>query len=307
MKHLYLFYFFTTFSVGIVSLTILALIYLKTRDVLLRYYLYFYSVFTVISMLNVLLFYVRVNSTSINPSIMSTIDYIEVFVSRYVLMFVLLVFVHYLFSVPHAKRKNVIWASVLMFLSLANHSIKFVIAYGKLAAIGRLIENIMQEAVLLYVLISGLYFYNKLEELAKKRFALKFLVLEGLCLLISVNDTILSELSWFRFWPLLYWAFSIILTHHFIKQHLPQFHSSASLLPAEEIFQKYRISPREQEVTELILQGYSNTKIAETLFISLHTAKKHVRNIYAKFGVNSRYELITFFKNTTNTDSPNPE
>jgi ATP/maltotriose-dependent transcriptional regulator MalT len=78
-------------------------------------------------------------------------------------------------------------------------------------------------------------------------------------------------------------------------------------VPAEEIFRQYQISPREQEVTELILQGYSNTKIAETLFISLHTAKKHVRNIYAKFGVNSRYKLITFFKNIPNADSPNPE
>ena len=78
------------------------------------------------------------------------------------------------------------------------------------------------------------------------------------------------------------------------------------MLPAEDIFQKHHISPREQEVIELILQGYSNTKIAETLFISLNTVKKHVRNIYPKFGVNSRYELIAFFKNSPNSASESP-
>jgi DNA-binding NarL/FixJ family response regulator len=74
-------------------------------------------------------------------------------------------------------------------------------------------------------------------------------------------------------------------------------------MPAEDLFQQYHISPREQEVIELILQGYSNTKIAETLFISLNTVKKHVRNIYPKFGVGSRYELIAFFKNPSSSDS----
>ena len=47
----------------------------------------------------------------------------------------------------------------------------------------------------------------------------------------------------------------------------------------------------------LVLKGYSNQKIAETLFISLHTVKSHLRNIYPKFEVNSRYELITLFQN----------
>jgi hypothetical protein len=41
MGHVYFFYFFTTFPIGIVSLSIASLIYFKTKDELLRYYLYF--------------------------------------------------------------------------------------------------------------------------------------------------------------------------------------------------------------------------------------------------------------------------
>jgi DNA-binding CsgD family transcriptional regulator len=74
---------------------------------------------------------------------------------------------------------------------------------------------------------------------------------------------------------------------------------------AEEVFRKYQISPREQEIVSLLLQGYSNQKIAEILFISVSTVKFHLSNIYAKFGVKSRYEVLTFFRNAEKDRSMN--
>ena len=112
MEHVYFFYFFTTFPIGIVSLSITALIYLKTRDDLLRYYLYFYSAFTLVIILNTLLSYARINFAPSIPQVFFTIDYIEVFMANYILMFVTPVFTHYLFSVPHAKRRNIVWGSI---------------------------------------------------------------------------------------------------------------------------------------------------------------------------------------------------
>jgi DNA-binding NarL/FixJ family response regulator len=50
------------------------------------------------------------------------------------------------------------------------------------------------------------------------------------------------------------------------------------------------LSPREQEVLELLAQGRANHEIAKTLFISPSTAKVHVRHIYEKLGVHSRAE-----------------
>jgi ATP/maltotriose-dependent transcriptional regulator MalT len=57
-----------------------------------------------------------------------------------------------------------------------------------------------------------------------------------------------------------------------------------------EIRPRQRLSPRELEVYELLVQGRANHEIAKTLFISASTAKVHVRHIFEKLGVRSRAE-----------------
>lgn len=52
-----------------------------------------------------------------------------------------------------------------------------------------------------------------------------------------------------------------------------------------------RLTFREREVLALLARGYSNQEIAGELFISLHTAKKHVQNIFDKMGVKNRTSL----------------
>lgn len=59
-----------------------------------------------------------------------------------------------------------------------------------------------------------------------------------------------------------------------------------------EISQKYSLSKRETEVIEKILQGHGNAQIAEELFLSEYTVKRHINNIFKKTGVKSRYELM---------------
>ena len=62
----------------------------------------------------------------------------------------------------------------------------------------------------------------------------------------------------------------------------------------DTIFEKYGISKREQDILRLILDGKSNKEIEETLFISYHTVKNHVYNLFQKIGVKNRYELVHF-------------
>jgi LuxR family maltose regulon positive regulatory protein len=50
------------------------------------------------------------------------------------------------------------------------------------------------------------------------------------------------------------------------------------------------LSPRENEVHELLAQGLTNEEIAKLLYISLSTTKVHVKHIYDKLGVRSRLE-----------------
>ena len=58
------------------------------------------------------------------------------------------------------------------------------------------------------------------------------------------------------------------------------------------------LTVREKEVLQHILSGKSNREIAQALFISESTVKTHARNIFSKYDVGSRAELIsTLLKN----------
>lgn len=59
------------------------------------------------------------------------------------------------------------------------------------------------------------------------------------------------------------------------------------------------LTPREQEVLVPALSGKSNKAIAEELSVSENTVKTHLRNIYAKYQVSSRSELISMLLKTT--------
>lgn len=52
------------------------------------------------------------------------------------------------------------------------------------------------------------------------------------------------------------------------------------------------ISSREMEIVHLVIDGNSNKEIEEKLFISSHTVKNHLYNIYKKLNINSRFQLI---------------
>ncbi|MCU7378091.1 LuxR C-terminal-related transcriptional regulator [Clostridiales Family XIII bacterium ASD5510] len=68
----------------------------------------------------------------------------------------------------------------------------------------------------------------------------------------------------------------------------------------EERITRYsdRLTSREKEILELIVQGYSNEEIAEKLFITVSTTKKHVYNIFSKYDVNNRMSLIKLLHRT---------
>ena len=52
------------------------------------------------------------------------------------------------------------------------------------------------------------------------------------------------------------------------------------------------LSARESEMLEALVEGLSYKAIAEKLFVSVHTVRFHLHNIYAKLHVSSRSEAI---------------
>ena len=56
--------------------------------------------------------------------------------------------------------------------------------------------------------------------------------------------------------------------------------------------EKIELTPREIEVLEQLAQGLSYTIIAENLFLSPSTVRKHIENIYSKLQVHSKLEAV---------------
>ena len=54
------------------------------------------------------------------------------------------------------------------------------------------------------------------------------------------------------------------------------------------------LTPREQEVAELVARGQTNRQIAEALVISERTASTHVTNILNKLGFSSRTQVAAW-------------
>ena len=51
-----------------------------------------------------------------------------------------------------------------------------------------------------------------------------------------------------------------------------------------------RLTEREFNVISLVVEGLTNSQIAEKLHISVHTVKAHLEAIYDKFGVSNRVQ-----------------
>ena len=54
-----------------------------------------------------------------------------------------------------------------------------------------------------------------------------------------------------------------------------------------------RLSPRERKILSLLALGWSNRRIAEHCFLSLHTVRIHVQNILVKLEMHSKLEAAS--------------
>jgi len=52
------------------------------------------------------------------------------------------------------------------------------------------------------------------------------------------------------------------------------------------------LSPREEEILELVRQGLTNAEIAQALYLSVSTVKVHIRHIFEKLDVRTRTEAV---------------
>ena len=56
--------------------------------------------------------------------------------------------------------------------------------------------------------------------------------------------------------------------------------------------EQFGLTRREEEILRLVFQDQNNDEILDRLVISRNTLLKHLQNLYRKFGVSSRWDLL---------------
>ena len=67
---------------------------------------------------------------------------------------------------------------------------------------------------------------------------------------------------------------------------------------------KFNLTEREIQVMELLVEGKENKEIAEILFISPNTVKRHIKSVFSKMDVHSRAAAVAAYLSTYNLPSP---
>ncbi|MGY1680532.1 LuxR C-terminal-related transcriptional regulator [Geodermatophilus sp. SYSU D01176] len=68
----------------------------------------------------------------------------------------------------------------------------------------------------------------------------------------------------------------------------------AALLSPETPSRPSGLTERELEVLRLVAQGRTNREIADALFLSEHTVRRHLQNVFGRLGVSSRAAAVAF-------------
>ena len=286
MIHLFLLSYFLPLCIGLFILGLLTLLYFKNRDSLLRFFLFFFSIFTVQMILNL---FSRYYSYNIHGS-----PLLFIFVLRsicpYALIYTGIIIVHEIFEVKYYRCFNILFLIVLTLSFLFELIEDLLIIYNFDSFITNPFDEFFFILSMIYMLIIIIFYRKKIRRndfsmmyvgiLFASSFTLLSFILDSLKDLLKLNILI----SPFNY---LVWIFFII--YFIVKYYSYSF--SKKIRPTEIFIEKYKISKREVEIINQLLKGYSYKKICDENYISLSTVKTHISNIYRKIGINSRHEL----------------
>ena len=111
-------------------------------------------------------------------------------------------------------------------------------------------------------------------------------------------------------WPQLKGIFYANCAHSQLIQGLQQLLNDGHWLPRnvmESLLNRYRRAPkrsplldkltrRERQILQQLLEGATNQDIAATLYVSEHTVKSHLYNVFKKIGVSNRLQACNWAK-----------
>ena len=291
MSHFYIMINFIGLCIGLFTLGILTLLYLKNRDSLLRYLLVFLAVFTLLIIITIVGEY---NSANIQNNKFSVIFILQN-ICPYAVIFTGILIFHEIFDVKYNKIINSAFLIVLS-LSFLFEMIEDLLIVNN---IGSLVTNYFDEAVfsatIIYLLSLILFYRKRIKKTEIKRFSRLLIIAVLVTLFLFIMDSLEKIIKTdIPLGSIIYMTWSV-----FILILIFKYYSNIILNKVEVndyFIRKYKISQREAEIINQLLKGHSYKKISGDNFISLSTVKSHVSNIYKKIDIKSRHELFTIVR-----------
>ncbi len=273
-------YIFLSFSIGLACLGVTLALARRKENHLARAFLALYSVLSLLVVSGLLLAFADAFPDEINATTHFVLEYIESIIGFYGIMFTLPFFVHRVYGVESRMRDRFFLLMTLV-AALGQHITEFALD-DKWDQRGDVIENGLFVAVVAYAY--WISFSRFRSEGIDRRFAVRILAFMVIGVPGVLYDVFLAETTGLRVYPIVYCILSVVVTWTLV--HQPK---APQRLPSHP---DCGLSDRETEVLHLVQRGLSNKGIGEELHISPNTVKTHLRAIFEKTGVRSRFELI---------------
>lgn len=135
--------------------------------------------------------------------------------------------------------------------------------------------------------------YKNITDTHDRKLARYFLISFIPQIAFSILDFLLLRDISFQLTHLSYAVFSLFVFIDLCAYFFRSYNTDTDISwDKQKLKDKYTLSDREVEVTELLVKGMSNQVIGENLHISINTVKTHIKNIYGKLGISNRLQLM---------------
>jgi DNA-binding CsgD family transcriptional regulator len=176
----------------------------------------------------------------------------------------------------------------------------------------RILETVFQAGLTVFFIGATIFLFGRARNLAdqgRKALAGSLAIVYLAGFLIPIIGRVFS-LGVSRRWMIFEYLFLLLFNaavaafiEIHLRRHAPPVEVEGGDRIAREIFARFRITRREQDVVRGILEGRSNAEIAAAFFISEKTVETHIYNVYQKTGVKSRIQLLNLFRGNSESTS----
>jgi len=313
MEHLALALTILAFGIGMISTTYAILLYKKYPIPYLKAHYILYILLNIAIFFGLLFNYMQFNvmkSLSENVVwIFIRVYHFEVSLTIVIIVYVFVSMIFPLLKREWTKRGKILFIHYFGLLILAQAICSvFNISIGKTPLHFFCITIIYISFHLIsYIMVFKLYLQRKSYKSPIQRKILKrlsffmFFVFTAILLINTFQGmNLISLAEYILLLPIIVFIINLvpnIRLKSFVKEMFPQ---ETSLVSSDifmnRLLKKYKITPREQQIIQLICNGKSNKEIEDELFISPHTVKEYIYRIYKKTGVKNRVQLGNLFR-----------